>query len=221
MLLLAQDEDHSTMSDLQVRDEAMTIFLAGHETTANALMWTWYLLSQNPQAEAKLHHELHTVLQGRLPTIDDMEHLAYTRMVLSESLRLYPPAWALGRRALDEHQAGEYSIAPGSIVVMSQWIMHRDARYYHDPEKFDPERWTPDAQTSRPKYCYFPFSFGTRQCIGESFAWTEGVLLLATLAQHWQARLVPGHVVALRPMLTLRARHGMKMVLCQRARHGS
>lgn len=216
MLLLAQDEDHTTMTDRQVRDEAMTIFLAGHETTANALMWTWYLLSQNPHAEAKLHHELDTVLQGRLPTIEDMERLSYTRMVFSESLRLYPPAWALGRRALEEHQAGEYSIAPGSIVVMSQWIMHRDARYYHEPEKFDPERWTPEAQSSRPKYCYFPFSFGTRQCIGESFAWTEGVLLLAALAQQWQARLVPGHVVALRPMLTLRARNGMKMVLQRR-----
>jgi cytochrome P450 len=115
MLLLAQDEDHTAMTDRQVRDEAMTIFLAGHETTANALMWTWYLLSQNPQAEAKLHHELDTVLQGRLPTIEDMEHLAYTRMVFSEALRLYPPAWALGRRALEEHQAGEYSIPAGSL----------------------------------------------------------------------------------------------------------
>jgi cytochrome P450 len=135
MLLLSQDEDHSTMTDLQVRDEAMTIFLAGHETTANALMWTWYLLSQNPEAEAKLHHELDTVLGGRLPAIDDMEHLPYTRMVFSESLRLYPPAWALGRRALEAYQAGEYSIPKGSIVVMSQWVMHRDPRYYLQPRK--------------------------------------------------------------------------------------
>jgi cytochrome P450 len=216
MLLLAQDEDLSTMTDRQVRDEAMTIFLAGHETTANALMWTWYLLSQNPGAEVKLHAELDAVLAGRAAAYEDVERLAYTRMVFAESMRLYPPAWALGRRALEEHQAGEYSIPVGSIVLMSQWVMHRDARYYPDPEKFDPERWTPQAQEARPRYCYFPFSYGVRQCIGEAFAWMEGVLLLATLAQKWRARLVPDHRVVLRPMITLRARYGMKMTLHRR-----
>lgn len=216
MLLLAQDEDLSRMTDLQVRDEAMTIFLAGHETTANALMWTWYLLSQNPGAEAKLHAELDAVLGGGAAAYEDVEGLVYTRMVLSESMRLYPPAWAIGRRALEDHQAGEYCIPAGSIILMSQWVMHRDARYYPDPETFDPERWTPQARETRPRFCYFPFSYGTRQCIGEAFAWMEGILLLATLAQKWRARLVPGHLVALRPMITLRARYGMKMILHRR-----
>jgi cytochrome P450 len=216
MLLLAQDEDLSGMTDLQVRDEAMTIFLAGHETTSNALMWTWYLLSQNPEAEAKLHAELDSVLSGRTAAYEDVERLTYTRMVFSESMRLYPPAWAIGRRALEDHQAGEYCIPAGSIILMSQWVMHRDPRYYPGPEKFDPGRWTPQAQESRPRYCYFPFSYGGRQCIGEAFAWMEGILLLATLAQKWRPRLVPGHPVALRPMITLRARYGMKMILQQR-----
>ena len=218
MLLLAQDEegDGGRMSDEQLRDEAMTIFLAGHETTSNALTWTWYLLSQNPDAEAKLHAEFDRVLAGRAPTMDDMEPLRYTRMVMSESMRLYPPAWTLGRRALQDVEIGGYVIPAGSIVMMSQWVMHHNARYYPDPFRFDPERWTPEAQAARPKFAYFPFGAGARMCIGDQFAMLESILLLATLAQRWQPRLVPGHPIELLPQITLRPKHGMQMVLHKR-----
>ena len=185
MLLLAQDAqgDGSAMSDTHVRDEAMTLFLAGHETTANALTWAWYLLSQSPDVEARLHAELDRVLHGRAPAVADLPQLTYTRMVLAEALRLYPPAWTIGRRALGDYDVGGYAIPAGSIVLMSQWVMQRDPRYYPDPELFDPCRWTPEAEAQRPKFSYFPFGGGPRLCVGESFAWMEGILLLATLAQ--------------------------------------
>jgi cytochrome P450 len=215
MLLLAQDTegDGSGMSDLQLRDEALTIFLAGHETTANALTWTWYLLSQNPKVEARLHAELDSSLDGRAPSFDDLQRLPYTRMVLAESMRLYPPAWAIGRRAINAMDVAGYTIPSGSVVLMSQFIMHRDPRFFVDPERFDPERWSPEAIAERPKFSYFPFGGGARVCIGEQFAWMEGILLLASLAQQWRARLVPGHVVDLQPLITLRPRYGMKMTL--------
>lgn len=218
MLLLAQDTegDGTGMSDAQLRDEALTIFLAGHETTANALTWTWYLLSQNPEVEAQLHAELDTALGGRLPTYEDLPALPYTRMVLAESMRLYPPAWAIGRRALKDFTAGDFTVPAGSVVLMSQYIMHRDPRYFPEPERFDPERWTPERQAQRPKFSYFPFGGGARVCIGEQFAWMEGILLIAALAQQWQMRLVPEHVVELQPLITLRPKHGMKMMLERR-----
>ena len=218
MLLLAQDEEGQSggMNDIQVRDEALTIFLAGHETTANALTWTWYLLSQNPAAEAKLHEELQAVLGARIPTADDFPHLRYTEMVLAESMRLFPPAWAIGRLAVDDCEIGGYLAPSRSLVLMSQYIMHRDARYFPEPERFDPERWTPEARESRPQFSYFPFGGGPRRCIGEGFAWLEGVLLLATLAQQWQMRLVPNHPVGLRPVITLRPKHGMRMIISKR-----
>jgi cytochrome P450 len=215
MLLLAQDEegDGSGMTDQQLRDEVLTLLLAGHETTANALTWTWYLLSQHPAAEAQLHTELDTVLAGRLPTVDDLLQLRYTRMVLAESMRLYPPAWIIGRRAVQDYEVGGYVIPARSIVIVCPYLMHRDPRYYPEPEVFDPQRWAPEAEAARPKFAYFPFGGGARQCIGEGFAWMEGTLLIATLAQQWQMRLVPGHPVALRPLITLRPKHGMRMVL--------
>lgn len=218
MLLLAQDEEGQSggMTDVQVRDEALTIFLAGHETTANALTWTWYLLSQNPAAEARLHEELQAVLGSRAPTVEDFPRLRYTEMVLAESMRLFPPAWAIGRRAIEECEIGGYTVPAGSLVLMSQYVMQRDARYFPDPERFDPERWTPEARESRPQFSYFPFGGGPRRCIGEGFAWLEGVLLLATLAQHWQMRLVPNHPVGLRPVITLRPKHGMRMTIHRR-----
>lgn len=218
MLLLAQDEEGQSggMSDVQVRDEALTIFLAGHETTANALTWTWYLLSENPAAEAKLHEELQEVLGSRIPTVDDFPSLRYTEMVMAESMRLFPPAWAIGRLAVDDCEIGGYQVPARSLVLMSQYIMHRDARYFPQPERFDPERWTPGARESRPQFSYFPFGGGPRRCIGEGFAWLEGVLLLATLAQHWQMRLVPNHPVGLRPVITLRPKHGMRMIITRR-----
>ncbi len=177
------------MSDVQLRDEAMTIFLAGHETTANALTWTWHLLSQNPEAEARLHEELDRVLGGRPPAVDDLPRLRYTEMVLSESMRLYPPAWIVGRRAIVEQDLAGYRIPAGSILLLSQWITQRDARFFPDPLRFDPLRFTPEAVAARPKFAYFPFGGGPRVCIGEGFAWMEGVLLLATIASRW--RLTP------------------------------
>ena len=217
MLLLARDEDDGgQMTDEQVRDEALTIFLAGHETTANALAWTWYLLSQNPDREAQFHAELDRVLAGRMPTLDDLPHLLFTRKVLAESLRLYSPAWVVGRRALSDYRLGDYTLKRGDIVLMAQAVMHTDPRYWTDPETFDPERWTPEAEAQRPKFAYFPFGGGPRVCIGEQFAWMEEMLLLAALGQQWKMRLAPGQLVATQPIITLRPKFGMKMVLERR-----
>jgi cytochrome P450 len=214
MLLLAQDEDDgSVMTDRQVRDEAMTIFLAGHETTANALTWTWYLLSQSPDVEARLHAEVAQVLKGRLPTVADIQSLPLVDRVVTESMRLYPPAWIVGRRALEPYPIGEYVAPARSILLMSQWVMHRDPRWFPDPERFDPDRWTPAFKAALPKFAYFPFGGGPRQCIGEGFAWMELVLVVATLAQRWRLRLVPGHPVVPQPLVTLRTKHGMPMTI--------
>ena len=218
MLLMAQDEEGGTggMTDQQVRDEALTIFLAGHETTATALTWTWYLLSQHPEAEAKLHAELDSVLQGRLPTFEDLPKLRYTEMVFAEAMRLYPPAWIIGRRALVDHELDGHKIKTGDLLLMSQYLVHHDARWFPEPDKFDPERWTPELKEARPKFSYFPFGGGTRTCIGEAFAWMEASLVIATLAQQWKAKLVPKHPVEPRALITLRAKHGMKMLLSKR-----
>jgi cytochrome P450 len=219
MLLLAVDDqgEGGGMTDQQVRDEAMTLFLAGHETTAVALTWTWYLLSQHPEVEARFHAELAEVLGGRLPTQEDLPKLRYTEMVLSESLRLFPPAWALGRMALKYTRIYNYAVPARSICVLSPYVMHRNPRYYPDPERFDPERWTPEAKEGRPKFAYFPFGGGVRVCIGERFAWMEAMLILATIGQNWKLRLAPGHPVEIRPLITLRPKFGMKMVLESRA----
>jgi cytochrome P450 len=220
MLLLAQDEegDGTGMTNQQLRDEAMTLFVAGHETTANALTWTWYLLSQHPEVEAKLHDEIDTVLGGNLPTAEDVGRLIYTEMVFAESMRLYPPAWILGRRVLNDYEVGDYVVPSGAIILMSPWVMHHDPRFYPEPFEFDPERWTPNARESRPKFAYFPFGGGPRVCIGEPFAWMEGVLLIATIAQEWKMRLAPDQRVQTKPMITLRAKYGMRMVLQKRER---
>jgi cytochrome P450 len=214
MLLAAQDEeDGGGMTDQQVRDEAMTIFLAGHETTANALTWTWYLLSKAPDVEARLHGEVDRVLQRRLPVIGDLPALGYVERVVTESMRLYPPAWIIGRRAIADYQLGDYTAPARSILVMSPYIMQRDPRFYADPETFNPERWTPEFRATLPKFAYFPFGGGPRQCIGESFAWMELILLVATISQHCRLRLVPGHPVVAQPLITLRAKHGMRMTV--------
>jgi cytochrome P450 len=218
MLLLAVDEEGAEesdgrMTDHQVRDEALTLLIAGHETTANALTWTWYLLSQNPEAEARMRAELDRVLGGRPPVFDDLPQLPYTTGVFAEALRLYSPAWAVGRRAKQDYPIGDYVIPARSILLMSQWVVHRDPRWWPEPEKFDPLRWRPQEVERRPKFAYFPFGGGTRVCIGERFAWAEGVLVLATIAQQWRLRLVPGHSVATHAVITLRPRHGMKMTV--------
>jgi cytochrome P450 len=214
MLLLAQDEDdNQQMTDKQVRDEALTLLIAGHETTANALTWTWYLLSQNPAVEARMHAEIDSALAGKLPGLDDMSKLPYTSGVFAESLRLYPPAWAIGRRAREDYSIGGYTIPAKSILLMSPWVVHRDPRWWPLPESFNPDRWLPDEASKRPKFAYFPFGGGARVCIGERFAWAEGVLVLAAIAQRWKMRLVPGHPVETRAVITLRPKHGMKMTL--------
>lgn len=218
MLLAARDEegDGGGMTDQQLRDQAMTIFLAGHETTANALTWTWFLLSQNPEAEARLHAEVDEALGGRPPAAGDLPRLRYAEMVLAESMRLYPPAWAVGRQALEEFPLGDYTVPAGSMVLMSQWVAHRDARFFPEPERFDPGRWTPEARAARPKFAYYPFGGGARVCIGEQFAWMEGVLVLATLAQRWRLRLAPEARPVPQPLITLRPRYGMPMVVAAR-----
>ena len=221
MLLNAQDEEAGEhagggMTDKQVRDEAMTILLAGHETTANALTWTWYLLSQSPDVEAKLHEEIDRVLQGRLPGVADLPALPFVEKVVTEAMRLYPPAWIVGRRAIAEFPIGEFVAPPRTIMIMSPYILHRDPRYFPDPERFNPDRWTPEFKASLPQFAYFPFGGGPRRCIGESFAWMELVLVVATIAQQWTLRLVPGHPVEPQPVVTLRTKHGMKMTLDKR-----
>jgi cytochrome P450 len=220
MLLQARDEetDGSGMSDQQIRDEVMTLILAGHETTANALSWTWYLLAQNPEVEEKLHAELDEVLERgrRLPTVEDLPRLRYTEMVLSESMRLYPPAWVVGRLAVKDYEVRGYVVPAGSLVLVSQYVMHRDARFFRESERFEPARWTPEARESRPAYSYFPFGGGARRCVGEGFAWMEGVLLVATIASHWRMRLDPAHRVETYPRITLRPRRGVRVTLGRR-----
>ena len=210
-LMLAASPDHSASSEQSLRDQVITIFLAGYETVANALAWTWYLLSQNPDCERRFHDEIDRELQGRPPAFEDVPRLRYTEMVLAESMRLYPPAWAMGRYARNDFRLGKFFLPAKTTVLISQFITHRDERFFPDPLRFDPERFTPEAKARRTKFTYFPFGAGFRQCIGESFAWMEGVLLLATLGQRWKLKLVPGHRVEPEPLITLRPKYGMKM----------
>jgi cytochrome P450 len=216
MLLKATDDegDHTGMTDVQLRDECITLFTAGHETTANALTFTWYLLAQNPHVETELHKELTTILAGRPPTKDDVPKLPYTRAVIAESMRLYPPAWALGREVITECEIGGWTLAPKSVVLLSQWVTHRDPRFWPDPLKMDPTRWL--GKSDRPRYAYYPFGGGVRSCIGEAFAWMEAILLIATLAQHWKLHLLDDQPVALQPTITLRPQHGIRMKLSKR-----
>ena len=214
MLLLAQDEEKNEegMTDEQVRDETLTLFLAGHETTANALTWTWYLLSQHPDIERRLHAEIDSVLDGRAPELADVPELRYAEMILAEALRLYPPAWAIGRKALGAFTLGGFEIPANSICIVSPYVVQHDARWFPDPEKFDPGRWTPEARDARPKFSYFPFGGGARVCIGERFAWMEGVILMAAIAQKWRFCLEPGQHVQPLPLITLRVKDGLRMI---------
>jgi len=230
-LLNAQDTESGIdrMSDSQLRDEVMTIFLAGHETTANALTWTFYLLSQNPDIESKLYDEINRVLGSesgekkengdilhRTPTVKDIPYLEYAEKVLRESMRLYPPAWTLGRQVMGTYNLGEYVIPPGSIILMSQYVMHRNPLYFPDPERFNPDRWTKELKIHLPRFAYFPFGGGIRGCIGEPFAWMEGILLIATFYQKWTMHHVTNHKVELKPLITLRPKYGMLMKLEKR-----
>jgi cytochrome P450 len=216
-LMAARDEQTGGgMSEREVRDQVITIFMAGHETTAMAMTWTWYLLSQHPVEEAKLHAELESVLKGRLPTLEDLGQLVYTRMVIDESMRLYPPAHIITREAMADDELAGRRVPKGSNVLIAPWVLHRHVKLWQNPARFDPERFRPDCVSSRPRFAYLPFGGGRRICIGAAFATAEATLLLATIAQSFQLRLVAGHPVEPQGLITLRARHGMKMVLTPR-----
>jgi cytochrome P450 len=214
ILLQARDDEGLGMTDRQLHDEIMTLFLAGHETTANALSWTWYLLAQNPAAELALTEELTSVLGRRAPTVADLPRLPYTERVVKESMRLFPPVWVIGRRALFSFRLGEYLLPAGTNVLMSQYLMHRDARYFPDPLSFDPDRWK--QEDALPRFAYFPFGGGPRVCVGAGFAMMETVLLLATIAQRYKLELVPGQTIEALPSVTLRPKSGIRMILTRR-----
>jgi cytochrome P450 len=214
MLLSARDEETGEgMSDQQLRDEVLTLLLAGHETTATALTWTWYLLSQHPEVERRLHAELDTVLAGQLPAVEDLDALPYTRMVIQEALRLYPPAFGFTRFATASDEIGGYTIPANSVMFVSAYCTHRHPAFWEEPEAFDPERFTPERSAGRPRFAYIPFGGGPRQCIGNTFAMMEAQLVLATVAQRYTLRLVPGHPVEPQVLLTMRPRYGLPMTL--------
>jgi cytochrome P450 len=213
MLLAAQDDDGSRMNNRQLRDETLTLFLAGYETTANLLAWTWWLLSANPEVERKLHQELDTLLAGRAPTLDDVPRLRYAGHVLTESLRLYPPAWGMARLAVEDHEIAGYPVPAGTGVAIAQWVVQRDPRWYDAPNEFRPERWEGDLLKRLPRFAYFPFGGGPRQCIGNMFALMEATLVLATVAQHFRLKMVPGHQVVPMASITLRPKTGIPVRL--------
>jgi cytochrome P450 len=213
-LLAERDEDTSgRLSSQEVRDEVITTFIAGHETTGQALTWVWYLLSQHPLVEAKLHAEIKTVLGGRLPRHEDLAKLTYTRMIIEEAMRLYPPAHTISRTAQADDEICNLRIPKGSVVLISPWVLHRHRRLWERPDAFEPERFAPERAATRPRLSYLPFGAGPRICIGASFAMTETMLMLAAIAQRYSLRLAPGHKVEPQGLITLRARYGMKMTI--------
>jgi cytochrome P450 len=214
-LLLRAREDETAMTDDQVRDEALTLFLAGHETTAIALTWTWWLLSRNPEAEGRLHAELDGVIADRVPSVGDLPNLPYTQAVISESIRLRPPVWAIGRTAVAGYRANGYAIDQGSIVVVSPWLLHHDPRWWPEPEAFRPERWLDD-DPGRPRYAFIPFGGGPRVCIGEPFARLEAAMLLASIARRWRFANPTDREPNLQAVITLRPRGGLPMVALRR-----
>ena len=214
MLLLARDEETGAgMTDRQLRDEVMTFLLAGHETTAVALTWTWYLLDRHPGVAERLRAEVAAALGTRTPTVDDLPRLGYARMVVEEAMRLYPPVWGFTRQAIDEDHVGGFTIPKRSVVTISPYVTHRHPSYWHDPERFDPERFTPERIRSRPRFAYLPFSGGPRLCIGNEFALMEAQLVLAMTVQRYRLRLVPGTRVEAESRLTLRPRGGLPMTV--------
>jgi len=219
LLLSVRDEaTGARMSDSQLRDEVVTLLLASHETTANALGWTWYLLARHADADARLSAEIDAVLGGsRLPSALDLPNLRYVRMVLAESMRLYPPAWLLARVAVEDHDARGYVIPKGSLVVLSPWVVHRSSRYFPEPERFEPERWSPERHNGHPRFSYFPFGGGSRGCMGEAFAWMEGVLLVTLIAQRWRFRLLDESThPEMHPALTLTPKAGIRVTVERR-----
>jgi cytochrome P450 len=220
LLIAAQDNDGSQMTDQQLRDEAMTLFLAGHETTAIALCWVWLLLMDAPDVEKKLHNELHQVLDERLPTFEDISRLPYTESIVKEAIRLYPPIWSVGRHALNDFAAGGYTIPGGSEVIISQWVNHRNPEYFEQPDRFWPERWTEAFARQLAKFAYFPFSAGPRNCIGSGFAMMEATLILATMAQNISLRRVSTSFVKPFPSITLRPQGDLRVGVMPRVAVG-
>jgi cytochrome P450 len=213
----ARDEETGEgMNDQQLRDEVMTIMLAGHETTAVTLSWTFYLLSQHPDVRTKLEREMADVLNGRTPTMADIPDLTYATKVVEESMRLYPPAYAIARFGHEPDVIGGYGVPANSVLTLSPYITHHHPDFWEQPDKFDPERFTPERVAERPRYAYLPFGGGPRQCIGNSFAMTEAILLLTTIAQQYRPELKPGHQVELDPLITLRPKGGLPMILRKR-----
>src|SRR5712692_1314539 len=217
MLLAARDEDGSQMNDRQLRDEVMTLFLAGHETTALTLAWSWYLLGTNPEAEERFHQELDEVLGDREPTAADIPRLKFTEQIAKECLRLYPPAYGLGREAINDCEIGGYQVRAGTQVFMFQWATQRDSRFYDEPQAFRPERWTDDFIERLPRYAYFPFGGGPRACIGAGFAMMEIILVLATIGQRFRLELVRDHPVSILPAMSLRPKEGIQVRIKQRS----
>jgi cytochrome P450 len=216
VLLTAQDEEGEVMTDQQLRDEVMTLLLAGHETTALGLSWTWYLLAQHAEVEHRLHAELDATLGGRPPTIGDLQRLPYLDRVIREALRLYPPAWRILRMNREPMAVGEYVLPAGANILMSQWITHRDPRWFAEPDRFNPDRWSDDTGSRLPRFAYFPFGGGPRVCIGAGFAMMEAALLLAVIAQRFRLRLIAGQKIEPLPSITLRPKHGIQVELEER-----
>jgi cytochrome P450 len=217
MLLSARDEDGSGMSDRQLRDEVITLILAGHETTAIALSWTFVLLARHPEVRAKLEEELARVLEGRTPTVADLPKLTYADRIIRESMRLYPPAWSVGREALEDTTVGGHPVQRGEQIWIIQYSLHRDPRFYNEPAQFDPDRWSGDFIKRLPKFAYLPFGGGPRLCIGHAFATMEAVLLLATIARKHRFELVPSHPIEMQPSVTLRPKHGVRAIVRARS----
>lgn len=216
MLLMAKDDNGEGMNDEQVRNEALTLVLAGHETTANTLTWTLYLLSQNPDSAEKLRQEVDSVLQNRLPTLANLKNLTYTEQVIKEAMRVYPPVWSVARQSREDTQLGEYPIRKYSTAVIPIWGVHHDERWYDNPYDFEPERWSDGRTDDLPRYAYLPFGGGPRICIGNSFAMMEAQLILASIVQRFKLTHVQGHKVEPEPLVTLRPKYGMKMTLEKR-----
>lgn len=212
MLLEAVDEETGErMTDQQLRDEVITIYLAGHETTANALSWAHTLIPQHPEVERKLRSEVDAVLQGRTPTVDDVPNLTYTRMVIDETLRLYPSVWTIARTPLGPDEIGGYQLEPGVNVALTQYITHRHPAFWDRPEVFEPERFSPEQSDGRHPYAYFPFGGGPRLCIGSSFALMEATLILAMIVQRYKVEWIPDQSIEMQPVVTLRPRYGVKL----------
>ena len=212
-LLVAQDEDGTRMSDRQLRDETMTLYLAGHETTALTLAWSWYLLSQNPNVENKLVSEWQHVLAGAIPAAADLHRLPYTAAVIAESMRLFPPVYVIGREATEDLELGGYRVKRGYTVLMSQWVNHRDPKYFPDPEAFRPERWEHGLAKRLPKFAYYPFGGGQRLCVGNAFALTEAAIILAAVGQRYRFTLDPDAVIGIKPQITLLPANGIPATL--------